>query len=474
MASKVRQAVVIVHGMGEQKPLDTLRRFIDAALPKNRDGADGFYSRPDRVTDSYESRRFLAREYSEDGKERNAQTEFYEYHWAHHMQGNRLDDMWPTVRRILLQAPWMVPSGLRVIWGLFWAVILVAIWAFTVGPLSGVGPDDLWVDGLLALLGGGLVAWLLVYVITRVLPSWITTSFVDVVRYLDTSPRSYEVRRKIRAGMVDLLVGLHNSCRYQRIVVVAHSLGAYIAYDGISYTWARMNKLHKGPASKVRGPGESPGGLSELEIAAAALGKCPSPEQLAKFKVAQGGLWAGLRAQGNPWLITDFISVGTPMYFADKLFTKTRTEFQNAVDRSEMPTAPPIAEHEGYNNVNGTGLWFSWKNGHRRVLHDGAPFAVVRWTNMWFPAKLGFFGDWFAGPLAPLFGPGIADIELSGNKPWRLIPGYAHAIYFKFPEDTGPDSVTTHLRDALDLASTDWLTPTLAAPEPDAETAILR
>jgi hypothetical protein len=46
MASKVRQAVVIVHGMGEQKPLDTLRRFIRAALPKNLWGSTAFTRAP--------------------------------------------------------------------------------------------------------------------------------------------------------------------------------------------------------------------------------------------------------------------------------------------------------------------------------------------------------------------------------------------------------------------------------------------
>ena len=32
------------------------------------------------------------------------------------MQGNRLDDLWPTFRRVLLQPPWRVPAGLRVVW----------------------------------------------------------------------------------------------------------------------------------------------------------------------------------------------------------------------------------------------------------------------------------------------------------------------------------------------------------------------
>lgn len=50
MAHKVRQAAVIVHGMGEQKPNDTLRGFIGAALPPNPNADGGYYSRPDKMS----------------------------------------------------------------------------------------------------------------------------------------------------------------------------------------------------------------------------------------------------------------------------------------------------------------------------------------------------------------------------------------------------------------------------------------
>lgn len=82
---------------------------------------------------------------------------------------------------------------------------------------------------------------------------------------------------------------------------------------------------------------------------------------------------------------------------------------------------------------------------------------------MWFPARWGFFGDWFGGRLAPLFGNGIRDVPLTGNRRmrrWlrsRLVPGYAHALYLKFPEDLTEQSVTTELRGMLDLDSSAWV-----------------
>ena len=74
------------------------------------------------------------------------------------------------------------------------------------------------------------------------------------------------------------------------------------------------------------------------------------------------------------------------------------------------------------------------------------------------PRAVAVVGDWFGGRLAPLFGPGVLDVEVSGNRrgrwPWqgRWVPGYAHALYFAFWRDERPESVTAVLRRALDLA----------------------
>lgn len=468
-----RQAVVIVHGMGEQRPLDTLTEFIGAAIEADRYGRRLFYSRPDQVVDSYESRRFLAPPAYSRGGEIRAQTEFFEYHWAHLMQDNRLDDLWPTFRRMLLAPPWYVPAGLRVLWAIFWGLLISAIVL-----LIWVGPDlqfDLaditLADLIAALVGGGLTALILTYIVTRWLPSWLTSSFVDVVRYLDTSPRSYAVRRDIREGIVDLLRGLHEDGRYQRIIIVAHSLGSYIAYDAISYLWGQTAKLHKGPVDPDKddpAEGDQPDGLAELEAAASAL---TSTSDVGDFQRAQRRLWLGLRKHGNPWLITDLLSFGSPMYMAHRIYTHNRKQFDQRVARRELPTCPPQPELNPRNNVNNQTLWFSWNNRGKRVLDHAAPFAVVRWTNMWFPADLRFFGDWFGGPLRPLFGNGILDIELRSNGWKTQIPAYAHALYYHFQRDEWTGSVTRRLRDAMDLAASDWLEPTLGAPLPDPASA---
>jgi len=464
----VRTAVIIVHGMGEQLPLDTLNRFINTALPQ-LDGRRIYYSRPERVSDSYEARRMLApRIRSKEGKG-YGQTEFFEYHWSYMMTGNRLDDLLPIVRRLLLRSPLRVPAGLRVAWWLSWLLIIAAV-ALGWTIVANTPPEDRTVKAIAVSAVGVVGFWIIKFALSRV-GDVVTRSFVDVVRYLDRSPRSYEVRRTIRAGMVDLLQSLHEKGRYSRIIVVAHSLGAYIAYDGISYLWPQMSNLHGGPV-RDEGPTQPLVGLAELEKAADEINGegGGSTAQRDELRRRQFDLWQQLRLQGNPWLITDFISVGTPMYFADLLYTKNRSAFDTLVQRAELPVCPPISATRTVEGTPARKVSYGFHNRGRTVLGHGTPFAVVRWTNLFFPAAAGFFGDWFGGRLQPLFGKGVLDIPITGNTPGRYAPALAHSRYFAYPEETGPDDVATLLRTHLDLGVEAELEPLLGAPSPLAET----
>ena len=68
-----RQAVVLIHGMGNQYPMETLRSFV-----KNLSSEDQIiYSSPNRITEDLELRRL-----SFDDKP----FDFYEYYWAHHVK----------------------------------------------------------------------------------------------------------------------------------------------------------------------------------------------------------------------------------------------------------------------------------------------------------------------------------------------------------------------------------------------------
>ncbi len=463
-APTVRTAVVIVHGMGEQLPLETLNRFVRTALPEVG-GERRYFSRPAHVTTSYEARRLLAfRQRDAGGGLVHGQVDFFEYHWSYLMTGNRVTDVLPTLGRVLLRRPRTVPAGLRGVWWVGWAVLLLLAAVLVAGfAIARAHSEGAVAAVLAALLGGGAVGSVLLGVLRWLGARVVANSFVDVVRYLDRSPRSYEVRRSIRTGMVELLRGLHDG-RYARVVVAAHSLGAYIAYDGITSLWAECAELDE-PRLSAATTAE----LRRLEQAAATLAGHPPAEldpdqqaELAEYRSRQFALWQAGRRDGHPWLVTDFISIGTPMYFADLLYTRNRDEFDRLVDRGELPQDPPLSNTRTVESTRHPAgePRYAWPvRGPRSRLGSGTPFAVVRWTNLYFPVLRGWRGDWFGGPLRPLFGRGILDLPVTGNRPGRLAPGLAHARYFSYPEDRDPDGIAVVLQRALALQLHDELLP---------------
>jgi hypothetical protein len=112
--SKVRTAVVVVHGMGEQLPMETLDGFVKTALrPRSVDGEqrwDYYYSRPAEITGSYEARRYITPRRPDvtapdcERTERiQGEVEIYEYHWSFLMTGNRFADVLPKTLRLFLR-----------------------------------------------------------------------------------------------------------------------------------------------------------------------------------------------------------------------------------------------------------------------------------------------------------------------------------------------------------------------------------
>ena len=94
-------------------------------------------------------------------------------------------------------------------------------------------------------------------------------------------------------------------------------------------------------------------------------------------------------------------------------------------------------------------------------LHHAAPFAATRWTNLYFPARCGFFGDFVGGPLKSVFGSGIRDVKvrtrsLAGFANYSLL---AHTRYWHLGDASheterrdGPQLSLLALREALTLS----------------------
>jgi hypothetical protein len=77
-----------------------------------------------------------------------------------------------------------------------------------------------------------------------------------------------------------------------------------------------------------------------------------------------------------------------------------------------LPTCPPQRDEKGYAYSGSPTDVGEDKKFTPLVLHHAAPFAVTRWTNLYFPAMFGLLGDLVGGPLHEDFGPGILDVAV--------------------------------------------------------------
>src|ERR1700681_1517504 len=93
-----RQAVLVIHGIGEQKPMETLRSFVSAVLP-----GEGVFSKPDTISLSYELRRLTTKL-----KTRQV-TDFFELYWADKVEGTKFRHLFQWLRGLLLRTPTRVP-----------------------------------------------------------------------------------------------------------------------------------------------------------------------------------------------------------------------------------------------------------------------------------------------------------------------------------------------------------------------------
>jgi len=268
----------------------------------------------------------------------------------------------------------------------------------------------------------------------------------DAARYFRASPGNVLVRRKIRKEAVDTLDTLHKWGSYDRIVIVAHSLGTVVAYDMLRAYFSRIN--NRLPDSALLEP-----------LFSAIDGHDPNhPAGEIKtdtdFRTAGRELVRKIAAQtvnsSNPgnqklptWLVTDFITLGSPLTHAyylmcnspteDKLFDRATQEkliddFDRRVAQREFPTCPP---HKGDDDgllsfVNsGTG---------KKEFHHAALFGLTRWTNLFFPMSQMFWGDAIGGPLRDIFGRYVKDVPVS-----TVISGkpsfFTHTSYWNI---TGP------------------------------------
>jgi hypothetical protein len=298
-----------------------------------------------------------------------------------------------------------------------------------------------------------LVTLLLVSVVALVTMDQVFVSPVlgDAARYLRPTPNNIACRQEIRARGLKLLEDLHDSGKYYLIVLVGHSLGGVIAYELVCHLWGRRHR-----ALACAGADDA---LGQVERSGLDLLADPASETLQDaWRDAQTRYQAALRANGK-WLISDLVTLGSPIAHADTVIATDPEEFRLFSERRELLTSP-----HWYETFSSGRRRFSYCRmpGHAdnsaaepRAPHNSAAYAAVRWTNIYFPMQGILRGDLIGGPVAGNFGPGVKDLAARAPRTGGWFP---HLDYFRLEADAewGEAAWADHrvaLCDALSLES---------------------
>jgi hypothetical protein len=370
----------------------------------------------------------------------------------------------PTLVALLATYLLTGQQGLRAFWRALVLSLVVSV--IFIGVDRYWHPETTFAETLVKAWPWGLnspwsvdLAWSVVALYLAVNATFLQPYLGDAARYFRNSPANVKVRRAIRKEAVDTLDGLHTSGQYDRIVVVAHSLGCVISYDMLRAYFSRVS----GELPPIGQLGQD---FADIDGAAwQPEDKTASPQDkkalrtkarnaIARIAEATVRRPAGEEGQKpKSWLVTDFVTLGSALTHAYFLMClgdtrdELKDDFARRVREREFPTCPPKRlDNDGL-------LAFDNPRTKARQVHNGAVFGLTRWTNIYFPRRQLFWGDAIGGGLSPIFGYHIVDLEVSTRKSGGD-DFFTHTAYWDV--DREPDTFQAPhivaLRKATDLA----------------------
>lgn len=452
-----RTAVLMVHGMGNQRPLATVRAIVKALYgdvePQPGDSIPRrWWTKLDRDVGDIDLPVIVTASVGTvdaEGKPDTRVIDFHECYWASEMAESRLAavPMWlfelvrkgPSGMQRNIRALWFIFGGLLAFWILCGCLALLTLLIDWVGdlPTGTVAVALPWgaagllcfftmgwrgiallalVSGVLAMAGlpglQGAVAdpgkwpmalgapgWLIVALAGLalfVLLNWffLLTVAGDAARYLRAAPSNIAVRRSIRSNGAEMLRRLHaqrwgKQAKYDRIIVVAHSLGTVVAYDMLRAYWGQVAPLlgdphalgqdavvqdnfgviSTGPDEPVPPPPEwTAPQRTAWRNRGRALIRALDARALARENWFEGDL-------PPRWIVTDFVTLGSPLSQADFLLAEgsggaaLAASFARKTGEREFPTCPPAASQDHNLSYGAPG---------RRLFHHGALFGLTR------------------------------------------------------------------------------------------------
>lgn len=330
-------------------------------------------------------------------------TDFYELYWSDVTQGTTVERLKAWVMGLLLRKWSDVPTDVRKLYVLLWiASLAFALPALIAAAIPLLGLKTVFHLPATAWTG---IAAVMAFILSRLLPF-----LGDVAIYVQAFPGTVGKRKEARERGLTLMSGLMEDRSYDRIVMVAHSLGTILAYDLLQILWAKYAPNPKQPRDhpallrSLRAVGAMALPIGTAERAAVRFDKA----RLAAFRRLQWEAYEQLRidpvGEPLPWKISDFVTFGSPLTHAEFLMTHNKPALDRAVEERQLSTCPPVSEFK-----TPTILYPSSNPKHP---HHAAVFAATRWTNVYDEGNGWISGDPVSGSLEENFGPGIENIRV--------------------------------------------------------------
>ena len=342
-----RCAVVLVHGIGNQSPMESLRGFVNAVWwldPQvKRLGNPQLWVKPLEQNEDYETRRITS-----SAGTSGRRTDFYEFYWAHQTEGTRLSSVFWWLNRLYRRRPNRIPEtvalphsaiGIAMLGGVLGLALVAMLLLGSVMALDGGGWQNM-AFALLLLCAAALVIGLFWWLGSRVLVKVVG----DASRYLTPDPENIAARSRIRASGIKLLRQLQSDERYDRIVLVGHSLGTVVALDMLSILWAeQVKELNKDNAEAKtaievveRTAEDLKASFLRMEKQEDSKSQNERDDRREAFRKAQCAYSATLAVAGiYAWKITDFVTLGSPLTHSSFLLVNDKEELQEA-DKDRM------------------------------------------------------------------------------------------------------------------------------------------
>ena len=118
--------------------------------------------------------------------------------------------------------------------------ITVIFFSLRIGSPSPISGTSGWIFWSLNERYSAVIAFAIILIYLALYALFLQPFLGDAARYFRASPGNVTVRREIRRQAVNTLETLHKWGTYDRIVIVAHSLGTVVAYDMLRAYFSRI------------------------------------------------------------------------------------------------------------------------------------------------------------------------------------------------------------------------------------------